>query len=72
MPELDNGIVIGTGSVILGNIKIADGIAIGANALVNKSFKEENIAIAGVPARKVSSNGRSEWNKRLETIQYYT
>ena len=34
---------------IIGNIKIADDIVIGANALVNKSFLEKGIVIAGVP-----------------------
>ena len=37
-----------------GNISIANGTAIGANAVVNKSFSEENIAIAGVPAKKIA------------------
>ena len=44
---------IGVGAVIIGNIEIADNIIIGANAVVNKSFKEEGITIAGVPARKI-------------------
>ena len=30
-------------------------IAIGANAVVNKSFHDENIAIAGVPAKVIGS-----------------
>ena len=52
VPVIGNNVVVGVGSVILGGITIADSIAIGANALVNKSFEEENIAIAGVPAKK--------------------
>lgn len=40
-----------------------DNIAIGANAVVNKNFTEENIAIAGIPAKKISNNGALEWNK---------
>ena len=43
----------GVGANIIGNVKIADGIIIGANSLVIKSFLEENIVIAGVPARKI-------------------
>ena len=62
-PVLGNNIVIGVGATILGGVTIADGIAVGANALVNKSFTEPDIAIAGVPARKVSGNGKNNWNK---------
>lgn len=63
VPVLGNDIVIGVGSTLLGEISIANGIAIGANALVNKSFLDENIAIAGVPAKKVSNMGTLSWNK---------
>lgn len=63
-PVLEDGVVVGIGAVVMGGIHIARNIAIGANSVVNKSFYEENIAIAGVPARKVSQNGRLEWNKK--------
>ena len=45
---------IGVGVVIIGDVEIADNIVIGANAVVNKSFLEPGITIAGVPARKIS------------------
>lgn len=61
VPKLGDNIVIGVGAVIVGGIWIANGIAVGANALVNKNFCDENIAIAGVPARKVSNNGTQNW-----------
>ena len=56
-PTIGNNVYIGPGAKIYGPITIADGIAIGANAVVNKSFLEKNITIAGVPARKVSNRG---------------
>ena len=62
VPHLGDGIVVGVGAVILGGVNIADNIAVGANAVVNKSFDESDIAIAGVPAHKVSNNGRTKWN----------
>lgn len=65
-PVLGDGVVVGVGAVLLGDIRLAKNIAVGANAVVNKSFDEENIAIAGVPAKKVSSNGRLEWNKKRQ------
>ena len=42
---------------MFGNIKIGNNVAIGANAVVNKSFEENGITIAGVPAKKVSDKG---------------
>lgn len=62
-PVLGRGVVVGVGAVCLGGITIADYVAIGANAVVNKDVIEENIAIAGAPAKKVSNNGSKEWNK---------
>jgi len=65
-PRLGNGVVVGVGAVILGGVTIADDVAIGANAVVNKDVLEESIAVAGVPAKKISNNGRSEWNKKAK------
>lgn len=56
-PHIGDNVFIGAGAVIYGGIEIADGIAIGANSYVNKSFTEPNITIAGCPAKKVSNNG---------------
>jgi len=53
-PIIGNNCYIGPGVKMYGNISIANGTAIGANAVVNKSFNEENIAIAGVPAKKIA------------------
>lgn len=52
-PTLGNNVNVGVGAKIIGKITIADGIKIGANAVVNKSFLEENITIVGIPAHKV-------------------
>ena len=52
-PKIGNNVDIGIGAVIIGNIKIADNITIGANATVTKSFLEEGITIAGTPAKKI-------------------
>jgi len=56
-PVLGDNIYIGPGVKIFGNIEIANNIAIGANSVVNKSFLEPNITIAGIPARKISGQG---------------
>ncbi len=56
-PKIGNGIYIAPGAKIYGPIEIADGIAIGANAVVNKSFTTPNISIGGVPAKQISDKG---------------
>ncbi len=52
-PVIGDNVDIGFGAVIIGDVTIADNIKIGANAVVNKSFLEPGITIAGVPAKKV-------------------
>ncbi|MGM9551706.1 MAG: serine O-acetyltransferase [Clostridia bacterium] len=64
VPVLEDRVVVGVGAVILGGVRIAKNVAIGANAVVNKDVSEENIAVAGVPAKKISNNGRLAWNKK--------
>ncbi len=58
-PTIGKNAFIGTGAQIFGTIKIGDNIAIGANAVVTKSFEENDISIAGVPAVKISDKGSS-------------
>ncbi|MGQ0546459.1 MAG: serine O-acetyltransferase [Betaproteobacteria bacterium] len=54
-PRLGDNVYIAPGAKIFGDIEIASDIAIGANAVVNKSFLEPGITIAGVPAAKISA-----------------
>jgi serine O-acetyltransferase len=56
-PIIGDNVYIGPGAKIFGDIIIADGIAIGANSVVNKSHLDPNVTIAGIPARKVSEKG---------------
>lgn len=69
-PIIGNNVFIAAGAVIVGPVRIADGINIGANSYVNKSFKEPNITIAGCPAKKVS-NKSSEglWIRATEILR---
>lgn len=57
VPVIGDNVYIGPGAMLFGPIRIADDIAIGANAVVNKSFMEPGITLAGAPARKVSDRG---------------
>ena len=56
-PRIGNNVYIAPGAKIFGDVEIADNIAIGANAVVNKSFLEKSISIGGVPAKKISDLG---------------
>ncbi|MCJ7760694.1 serine acetyltransferase [Candidatus Bathyarchaeota archaeon] len=70
VPKIGNNVWFGPGVVVVGDIEIADGIAIGANSYVNKSFKEPNITIAGCPAKKISNNGSKYcWFQATEILR---
>ena len=57
VPEIGNNVWTGPGAKLFGKIHIADGCAIGANAVVNRSFNEPNKSVAGIPAKIVSDKG---------------
>jgi len=52
-PIIGDNVYIGPGAKIYGDIKIGNNIAIAANSSVNKSFIEDNIMIAGSPAKRI-------------------
>ncbi len=53
-PVLGDNVYVGAGAKLIGNIHIADDVAIGANAVVTKDITEPGTTWAGVPARKIS------------------
>lgn len=63
VPTLGSSVVVGVGATILGGVTIADNVAIGAGAVVNKDVLEKNVTVAGVPAKKISNNGSTNWGK---------
>ena len=56
VPILGDNVYLGSGSKVIGPVKIADNVAIGANAVVCKDILEEGTTWAGVPAKKISNN----------------
>ena len=56
-PRIGNCVYLGPGAKLFGPIAIADNIAVGANAVVNKSFLNPGVGIAGVPAREINETG---------------
>lgn len=62
-PQIGNNVYIGPGAVIFGDIIIADGCYIGANAVVNKSVLEPNSVIVGVPGKVIGVDEVHWWQK---------
>ncbi len=55
-PRIGDNVYIGPGVKIVGDIEIADGVCLGAGAVVVKSITEPNTTWGGVPAKKLSDN----------------
>ena len=53
-PHIGNNVYAGPGVKIIGDIYIADDVALGAGALVNRSIEESASTWGGVPAKKIS------------------
>lgn len=59
-PKIGGGVTICTGACVLGNISLADGILVAANAVVTQSFEKENVVIGGIPAKIIGNH--LEWS----------
>ncbi len=55
-PTLGNGVVVGAGAKILGNIQIGDNVRIGAGSVVLRSVPS-NCTVVGVPGRIIYRSG---------------
>src|SRR5271166_4802385 len=51
-PEVGDNVVLGTGSKVLGPVRIADNVTVGANSVVLRSV-DPNTTVDGSPARKI-------------------
>ena len=67
-PQIGDGVTICAGAVIVGPIKLNNGITVAANAVVTKSFEDEDIVIGGIPAKRISIH--PEWSM-LKIGGYY-
>ena len=56
-PTLGNGVVVGAGAKVLGNITIEDNVYIGANAVVLRDVPADS-TVVGVPGRVVRHRGK--------------
>lgn len=59
VPIIGDDVYIGPGVKIFGKIVLADGIKIGANAVVNKSCDVKDAVLVGVPAKVVEKHNKS-------------
>lgn len=63
---IGDNVFIASGAKIIGNIRIANDVGIGANAVVVKSIEEAGTTWGGVPAKKIScNNSHSNLEARL-------
>jgi len=56
-PNIGDNCYIGPGAKLFGAIEIGPNTAIGANAVVSKSFPGGHMTLGGVPARQISDRG---------------
>ncbi len=59
VPCLGDNVYIGPGAKIYGPVTLGDNVAVGANAVVNKSFGS-NVTLGGVPAHIIAEKGAME------------
>ena len=65
-PVMGDNIFLGSGARVIGDIRIGSDTAVGANAVVVRSFPEGGVTLGGVPARVISGNSsRSNLNREL-------
>lgn len=64
-PTIGDNVYIGPGAVVIGNIKVGNNVAIGANCVVTKDIPD-NAVVVGVPAKIISYNGSTDYVIRTD------
>jgi len=59
-PEIGDFVYLGSGAKIIGNVRIGNHVAIGANAVVTKDLPDNAVAV-GVPAKIISYNSSRDF-----------
>lgn len=62
-PTIGDGVYIGPGAKVIGNIRVGNNVAIGANSVVTRDVPD-NAVVAGVPARVLSFKGATGYVNR--------
>lgn len=58
-PTLGNNVMIGTGAILLGPIRVGNNVKIGANTFILMQDVPDNTTVAGTPGKIVKMNGQS-------------
>jgi len=56
-PTIGNNVMIGTGAILLGPVKVGNNVKIGANTFILMQDVPDNTTVAGTPGRIVKMNG---------------
>ena len=68
-PRIGHNVYIGPGAKLYGPITIGDNCVIGANAVVTRSFPEEGLTLAGIPAKVIAQGGTGERVRKGAGVQ---
>lgn len=66
-PKIGNGVLLGAGATVLGNISVGDCSRIAAGSMVVKEVPK-NVTVAGIPGRVVGVAGCSEPSRSMNQI----
>lgn len=55
VPIIGDSLDLGIGAKIIGNVTLGNNVRVGANAVVTKSFVEDDIVLVGCPAHKMNN-----------------
>lgn len=65
--KIGDNVFLASGAKVIGDVEIANDVAVGANAVVVKDVLTPGITVGGVPARKISdNNSHSNLSELLE------
>ena len=53
VPAIGDGLDLGIGAKLIGDITLGNNVTVGANAVVTRSFANDNITLIGIPAREL-------------------
>jgi serine O-acetyltransferase len=59
-PRIGDNAYLGPGCKIYGPVRLGNDVVVGANAVVTKSFADDGITLAGIPAKVIATGGSGE------------
>ncbi|MBM3200306.1 serine acetyltransferase [Candidatus Woesearchaeota archaeon] len=66
-PTLGNNVLVGTGAILLGPVKVGSNVRIGANTFIINKNVPSNCTVVGVPAKIVRLEGKAVEKELVET-----